>query len=145
MNGHRAVWARRWALVVAFGFGVTTAYAEQPATIADNFPGASFETTTPEAAGWTTEQLAAAKSWSLQIAPAAAVMIVQHGRVVAEWGDTATKSNLHSIRKSLLSALYGNAVEKHLIDPAATVGSLGIDDNEPGLTDIERPQRSLIS
>ncbi|MBR0752430.1 serine hydrolase [Bradyrhizobium jicamae] len=138
MNDHRAIGARLWVIVVALGFGLTTARAEQANAIADNFPGTAFETITPEAAGWSAEQLAAAKSWSLQIAPAAAVMIVQHGRVVAEWGDTATKSNLHSIRKSLLSALYGNAVEKHLIDPTATIGSLGIDDNDPGLTEIEK-------
>jgi CubicO group peptidase (beta-lactamase class C family) len=114
------------------------ARAEPPFAIADHYPGAAFETTTPEAAGWLTEKLAEAKSWSQQIAPSAAVMIVQHGLVVAQWGDVAIKSNLHSIRKSLLSALIGIAVDEHKIDLGATMESLGIDDNAPSLTPTER-------
>jgi CubicO group peptidase (beta-lactamase class C family) len=106
--------------------------------IVENYPGAAFETTTPEAAGWSTEKLAEAKSWSQQIAPTAAVMIIQHGLVVAEWGDIAVKSNLHSVRKSLLSALIRIAVDEHKIDLNATMGSLGIDDNAPGLSPTEK-------
>jgi CubicO group peptidase (beta-lactamase class C family) len=111
--------------------------AESPA-IVERYPGAAFESTTPEGAGWSAEKLAEAKSWSLQIAPTAAVMIVQHGLVVAQWGDVATKSNLHSIRKSLLSALIGIAVDERKIDLGATMESLGIDDNAPALTPTEK-------
>jgi hypothetical protein len=110
---------------------------EQTGIVA-NFPGAAFETTTPEAAGPSAEQLGEAKAWSLQIAPTAAVMIVQHGRIIAEWGDTTTKSNLHSVRKSLLSALIGIAVSERWIDLGANLASLGIDDNAPGLTETEK-------
>ena len=59
-------------------------------------------------------------------------------RVVAQWGDTAVKSNLHSVRKSLLSALIGIAVDEHKIDLSATMDSLGIDDNAPSLTALEK-------
>jgi CubicO group peptidase (beta-lactamase class C family) len=114
------------------------ARAEPPFAIAEHYPGAAFESTPPEAAGWLTEKLAEAKSWSQQIAPSAAVMIVQHGQVVAQWGDVAIKSNLHSIRKSLLSALIGIAVDEHKIDLGATMESLGIDDNAPSLTPTEK-------
>ena len=140
MNGHRAIRAARGIVftVVVLGLGTAATRADQSVAIADNFPGAAFETTTPEAAGWSAEKLAEAKAWSQQLAPTAAVMIVQHGRIVAEWGDTAVKSNLHSIRKSLLSALIGIAVDKHEIDLNATLGSLGIDDNSPGLTETEK-------
>jgi CubicO group peptidase (beta-lactamase class C family) len=65
-------------------------------------------------------------------------MIVHHGRVVADWGDTAFKTNLHSVRKSLLSALIGIAVAENKIDLNATMAALGIDDNEPSLSDEER-------
>jgi len=65
-------------------------------------------------------------------------MIIQHGLVVAEWGDTAVKSNLHSVRKSLLSALIGIAVEEHKIDLGAAIGDLGIDDNAPSLSPTEK-------
>ena len=113
------------------------ARAESP-SIVERYPSIAFESTTPEAAGWSAEKLGEAKSWSQQIAPSAAVMIVQHGLVVAQWGNVAVKSNLHSVRKSLLSALIGIAVNEHKIDPGATMESLGIDDNTPGLTPTEK-------
>ena len=65
-------------------------------------------------------------------------MIVQNGVVVAEWGDVAVKSPAHSVRKSLLSALIGIAVEEGKIDLSSTLEELGIDDNEPSLTEIEK-------
>ena len=58
-------------------------------------------------------------------------MIVQRGRVVAEWGDTARKSPIASVRKSLLSALYGIAIEDGKIRLDATLAELGIDDKQP--------------
>jgi hypothetical protein len=47
------------------------ARAEPPSPIAEHYPSTSFESTTPEAAGWSAEKLAEAKSWSQQIAPSA--------------------------------------------------------------------------
>jgi CubicO group peptidase (beta-lactamase class C family) len=128
---------RIFAVVTLLLLGICATQAE-PSTIVDNFPGAAFETTTPEAAGWSAEKLAEAKSWSQRVEPTTAVMIVQHGRIVAEWGDTAIKSNLHSVRKSLLSALIGIAVDERKIDLNASLGSLGIDDNAPSLTEAEK-------
>lgn len=139
MSGpRRAAVLPRPSLTLLLSLAAPSCRAEPPVVIADNLPGEAFETIAPEAAGWSAERLAEAKSWSQHVAPTAAVMIVQHGRIVAEWGGTAVKSNLHSIRKSLLSALIGIAVDAHQIDPAATIGSLGIDDNAPGLTDVEQ-------
>src|SRR5262249_24701595 len=48
------------------------------------------------------------------------------------------KTGLASVRKSLLSALIGNAVERKEIDLQQTIGSLGIDDNEPSLSAEEK-------
>ena len=122
-----------------FMLAANVAFADQQSVaIADRFPGAQFETTTPEAAGWSAEKIAEAKAWSQQVAPTAAVMIVQHGKIVAQWGDTAIKSNVHSIRKSLLSALIGIAVDEHKIDLGASMENLGIDDNQPSLTAEEK-------
>jgi CubicO group peptidase (beta-lactamase class C family) len=121
------------------GFAVNMVPGAEPSrTIVEYYPGVDFKTTTPEAAGWDVEKLAEARSWSQQIAPSAAVLIIQHGLVVAQWGDIAVKSNLHSVRKSLLGALIGIAVDEHKIDLGATMGSLGIDDNEPSLTPTEK-------
>ena len=54
-------------------------------------------------------------------------MIVQHGKVVAEWGNTTKPMELASIRKSLLSALIGIAVSDHLVNLDSTLDELGID------------------
>jgi CubicO group peptidase (beta-lactamase class C family) len=130
---------RFFAAATLLGFALSAALgSELSSTIVENYPGATFETTTPEAAGWSVEKVAEARSWSQHIAPTGAVMIIQHGVIVAEWGDTAVKSNLHSVRKSLLSALIGIAVDEHKIDLSATMDSLGMDDNAPSLTPTEK-------
>jgi len=67
-----------------------------------------------------------------------AVMVIHHGAIVAEWGDTAAKTPLASVRKSLLSALIGNAVERGEITLSQPIGALGINDNEPSLSDEEK-------
>jgi len=103
---------------------------------ADRVPGAAWATVEPS--GWSVEGLAQARAWSERVAPSAAVMIVQHGRVVAEWGDTVAATNLHSVRKSLLGALVGIAVAEGRIDLDATLERLGIDDNAPALTPAEK-------
>jgi hypothetical protein len=74
------------------------------------FPGSDCERVS-SAAGWSEERLRWAKDWSDHIG-STAVMIVQHGAVISEWGDTAAKTPLASVRKSLLSALIGIAVER---------------------------------
>ena len=65
-------------------------------------------------------------------------MVIHNGAVIAEWGNTAVKLPLASVRKSLLSALIGNAVERGEMDLKQTIGALGIDDNEPSLTTEEK-------
>lgn len=64
--------------------------------------------------------------------------MVHQGRIVAQWGDPAVKTPLASARKSLLSALFGNAVERGDINLKQTLAELGIDDNEPSLSAEER-------
>ena len=56
---------------------------------------------------------------------------------MAEWGDTSLVSSVHSVRKSIVSVLYGIAIERGLIDQSLTLAELGIDDVPP-LTDQER-------
>jgi CubicO group peptidase (beta-lactamase class C family) len=104
----------------------------------DRFPGAEWDHVAPAQYGWSEAGLASAKDWSQQQVRSTAVMIIHHGAVVAEWGDTAKRAELASIRKSLLSALIGQAVTQHKIDLDRTVGQLGIDDNAPSLTDGEK-------
>jgi CubicO group peptidase (beta-lactamase class C family) len=101
---------------------------------AQTFPGASWEQRT--------ERLPAAQRQAIRdyatAIGTAALMIVKDGVVIEDWGETARKFNCHSMRKSFLSALYGiQAAEGH-IDLSKTLAELGIDDNEPSLTDEEK-------
>src|SRR5436190_9572152 len=105
--------------------------------IAGRFPDAAWEHVDPAAAGWSADRLKAGEAWSRQIG-STAVMVVHRGMVVAEWGDTASKTPLASVRKSLLSALIGIAVERKQIDLGKTLAELGIDDNEPSLSAEEK-------
>jgi CubicO group peptidase (beta-lactamase class C family) len=60
--------------------------------------------------------------------PRSAVMVVQGGRLMAAFGDVARKVEVASVRKSIMSALYGIAVAERRIDPTANLVALGIDD-----------------
>jgi CubicO group peptidase (beta-lactamase class C family) len=111
--------------------------AAQVAAAADRFPEATWELVDPEVAGWSKSKLAKAEEWSRHMA-STAVMIVHRGAVIAEWGDTSAKTPLASVRKSLLSALIGKAVERGEMNLSQSIGALGIDDNEPSLTAEEK-------
>ncbi len=114
---------------------VVLAGASTPAQV---FPGERWERVADvQAAGWSQSALAAAQDYSKTISTAA-VMIVSGGRVVDEWGNVETRYNIHSIRKSLLSALYGIHVRAGDVDLAKTMAELGVDDNEPSLTAVEK-------
>lgn len=81
---------------------------------------------TPEEAGWSSEKLSSVQHWIAE-GESAAVMVIYNGAMLAQWGQTERRFKCHSIRKSLLSALYGNAVQNGTIDLDETIGSIGID------------------
>jgi CubicO group peptidase (beta-lactamase class C family) len=132
------LWSVLRILVVGLvGVGGPVAVLAEPVASLDQFPGREWGRVEPQAAGWSTDGIATARAWSETIG-STAVMIVQHGLVVAEWGDRARRSNLYSVRKSLLNALIGIAVDERRIALDATMAQLGIDDTNPTLTDEER-------
>ena len=73
------------------------------------FPGTSWtHIASLKEAGWSQEKLAAARAYAdADSIHTSAVMIVQGGKVVDQWGDIDKKITSYSVRKSLLSALYG--------------------------------------
>lgn len=91
----------------------------------------------PESVGWSTEGLQEAYNFS-QNMQTAAVMIIYQGKVLYHWGDLARKYWVHSCRKSFMSALYGIHVDAGNIDLSKTMADLGIDDNPPSLSDLEK-------
>ena len=75
-----------------------------------------------------------------------ALMAVFRGHVILACGDVNRSFEAHSVRKSLVSGLYGVAVGRGEIDLGATLASLNIDDETP-LTQAERSAtvRQVIS
>jgi CubicO group peptidase (beta-lactamase class C family) len=109
----------------------------QRAAADGRFPGAEWLHLSPTQDGWSEQGLAAAQDFSKEM-NATAVMVVHHGAVVAQWGDTSKRTELASVRKSLLNALIGIAVGEKKISLDSTLAELGVDDNPPSLTDVEK-------
>lgn len=93
---------------------------------------------TPEQAGWSSEKL----SNLYQISGAAAMLIVYNGKIAASFGDIQRRYKCHSLRKSLISALYGIHAAAGHINLDKTLGDFNIDDVSP-LTDPERGARVI--
>jgi CubicO group peptidase (beta-lactamase class C family) len=108
-----------------------------------SFPGKSWsQISSLEKAGWSKEKLAAAREYANADAiHTSAVMVVQGGEVVDQWGDFDKKIDSYSIRKSLLSALYGIYSAEGVIDINQTLEQLGIDDVPDPLTKQEKQAR----
>ena len=93
----------------------------------------------PPATGWSASKLERARAYAEE-AKSTAFLVIHQGQLVAEWGDTSRRSSVHSVRKSMVSTLYGIAQDKGLIDIEKTLAELGIDDDPP-LTEMERKAR----
>jgi hypothetical protein len=74
----------------------------------DIFPSKSWRTlSSPEKYGWSKEKLAAAQAYAnADSIHTSAVMIVQGGEVVDQWGDFDKKIDCYSIRKSTERSLW---------------------------------------
>ena len=57
-----------------------------------------------------------------------AMVVVEHGKIVYSYGDLTAQSYLASVRKSILSMLYGIEIARGHVDTAKTLAQLGIDD-----------------
>lgn len=128
------------AVLVALGL-MPAARAETSAV-----PGSSWRSIDPAGAGWSVERLTAAKAFAGTLG-ATAQMVVWKGQVVASWGDVSRKVDVASVRKSLLSALYGIAVADGRIRLDSTLEQLRIGDKPPELTSAEKQAtvRDLLS
>jgi CubicO group peptidase (beta-lactamase class C family) len=108
--------------------GVSTAQELRSSDIM--YPTLHWELLEPRAAGWSADLLDKARAYAAA-SGSSAVMIVHHGRVIAEWGDTNHRTDVASVRKSLLSALFGIAIEEGKVKLSDTLANLGINDKEP--------------
>ena len=88
------------------------------------------------AAGWSPEVLAEARALAEELR-SGAVFVVHRGRVVVAWGDIERPFKMASLRKSVVSALFGIHVASGAIDLDETLEQIGIDDLAP-LSSAER-------
>ncbi|HLJ27105.1 MAG TPA: serine hydrolase [Candidatus Angelobacter sp.] len=111
--------------------------------VQERFPGKSWgQISSLKKAQWSKEKLAAAHEYANgDSIHTSAVMIVEHGEVIDEWGDIDKKIDSYSVRKSLLSALFGIYSSEGVIDINQTLEQLGIDDAPDPLTREEKQAR----
>lgn len=100
------------------------------------YPGKSWAQPAPEATGWAADRLKAADEVARSIGTSA-YLVVHKGVVVHAFGPIAQPMNLASVRKSVLSVLYGIGVDRQQIDLAKTLAELDINDKD-GLSEAER-------
>jgi CubicO group peptidase (beta-lactamase class C family) len=116
---------------------VQSAAPSTATSAASVFPGVEWERhPSPEAAGWSREGLEEVRR-ALSEQPTTGFMAVTGGRVLFEYGDLEALSYLASVRKSVLSMLFGNYVANGTIRLDRTLAELGIDDHQ-GLTEAEK-------
>jgi CubicO group peptidase (beta-lactamase class C family) len=94
------------------------------------FPGETWAKAKPEELGWSTGRLEEVRKF-FDTLPPANLVVVDHGRIVVEWGDPAMKIMVSSMRKSISSVLYGIDLPNSKLDLDTTIGQLGIDDDPP--------------
>jgi len=94
-----------------------------------------------EQSGFSKEKLNFAKAYYDSL-KSSAFLIVQNGKVVAEWGSVNRRFILHSGRKALLNSLYGIYAENGTIDLNKTIGQLGITDKD-SLSELEKSARII--
>jgi CubicO group peptidase (beta-lactamase class C family) len=99
-------------------------------------PGAAWERISPRDAGWSAGRLRKADAIAKEL-DTGSYLVVSGGRIVWEYGDTALATNVHSVRKSIASILYGIAGDRGQMPLKRTLADLGIDDRE-GLTPVEK-------
>ena len=127
------------AAATPFALQFAPSQVEAPAIVPGShfvFPGVQWEAASPAELGWSIQGLAEAYKVFATLKPASMV-VIDRGRIVVAWGDSARRVKLSSIRKSLLSALYGSPVHDGRIKLDDTLEKLKIDDDPP-LTQSER-------
>ena len=118
--------------------------ALQAASVSDSlyYPDAEWEEICCEASeAWDAAKLDEAYTYYKYL-KSEAVVVIHKGRIVRRWGEYDRKFRIHSVRKSFLSALYGNYVADGTIDLDSSLEDLNIDDvatsEDPALSTAEK-------
>jgi CubicO group peptidase (beta-lactamase class C family) len=92
----------------------------------------------PDTLGWNIEKLVELEQFIINKTNITGLMVIYKGKVLYDFGDTKELSYIASCRKSILSMLYGQYVEKGIIDLSKTMADLAIDDNNTELLETEK-------
>ncbi|UTW56063.1 serine hydrolase [Kordiimonas sp. SCSIO 12610] len=103
----------------------------------DNAPLNRFEYWPDDQSPLTENGKAQIKSY-LEKNGSSSFLIIRKGKIAFEYGDIHKKHLIHSMRKPIMSLLYGRAVEKGQIDLEETVASLDLDETGVAFTDTEK-------
>jgi CubicO group peptidase (beta-lactamase class C family) len=101
------------------------------------FPAENWERVQPEAANTSPARLEVLRAW-LKTQKTTSMMIVVGGRSVFEYGDVTKVTKIASVRKSILSMMYGKYVAEGKIDLDKTVKELALNDVKPFLESEEQ-------
>src|SRR5258705_187360 len=103
---------------------ISTVLAQDPRLA---FPGTEWEKVKPETEGYSSDKLDVLRAW-LKTQQTTAMQVSVRGRVIFEYGDLKRVSKVASVRKSILSMLYGNYHAAGKVDLSKTVEQLGLED-----------------
>lgn len=101
-----------------------------------------FVRISPEQAGYSSEKLEKLRD-VLAASGSQSMLLLHDGKVFFEWGGIRKKLLVHSMRKALLSSLYGIYVEQGRIELQQTLGQLQVDDAPQGLSEAEKSARLI--
>lgn len=118
-------------LLLCVGLSHVHAGSAQPV-----YPQAHWTRSPSASSGWSEEKFQAADDTARSIGTCAYV-VVHRGVIVHGFGPIDKPMNLASMRKSVLSVLYGIEVERGHVELSKTLNELGVSDRG-GLSDLER-------
>jgi CubicO group peptidase (beta-lactamase class C family) len=102
------------------------------------FPGNDWEyNKNPSLQGWDAKKFTALTNFLIDSSKTTGMLVIQHGKVIFEYGDIKELNHIFSCRKGVLAMLYGPFVENGKIDLNRTLAELKIDDIG-GLLPIEK-------
>ncbi|MFD2568153.1 DUF2306 domain-containing protein [Pseudotenacibaculum haliotis] len=103
-----------------------------------SFEGTPLAKISPaSSSSFTQEKLHEIEKYLKEESETTSMMVLENGKIVFEYGDVSEISYTASVRKSILSMLYGKYVDNGTIDLQETIGSLGMDEDD-GLLPIEK-------
>lgn len=126
----------RRQIVLSFAAALAACAPQQPVGISAPQSSDTLPSWNEDANPLSVEGRAAIRSF-LERNRSSSFIVLREGKVAFEYGDLHRKHLIHSMRKPLLSLLYGRAIAKGQIDLDETVAQLGLDEPDISFTEAE--------